>query len=224
MIYRILSPILGIGLIFFILNNALKNIRYKRRGITHLMLGFFLAGVFLFAFFRDYKGGPWINYYQYYLFILAPLVYGVSFAYYYLIHMRGRSIIRKKKNLSKYYFKDYLYLIYRYENDICLVKKKEKYRGLIFKLKHGELHDSFIYNQNRKLGINCRIDAKRIGKVTYKEQRRTYHCYQVSLLEEQTIERLECVNAYQLVNMPMDEFDKEILYRMIIGEPFDLDK
>jgi hypothetical protein len=138
--------------------------------------------------------------------------------------MRGRSIIRKKKNLRKYYFTDYLYIVYRYENDICLLKKKDKYCGLIFKIKAGEFHDSFIYKQNRKLGINSRIDSKKIGKVTFREKRKTYHCYQIRLFEEQTIERLECVNAYQLVNMPMDEFDREILYRMILGEPFDLDK
>jgi hypothetical protein len=220
---QILTAVLSIGLVFFIINGATKNTRYKTRGMVFLSLGFLISGVFIFAFFRDYKGGNWFSYYKYYLFILMPLIYGISFAYYYCIHMRGRQII-KKRNLNKYYFTDYLYIIYRYGNDICLEKKKDKYQGLVYRLKSGDFHDSFIHNLNRRLKITVRYDINKIGKVTYKSKRRTLYCYEIKLLEKQDISRLECINAYQLVNMPMAEFDKEILYRLVLGEPFDLDK
>ncbi|HEY8395843.1 MAG TPA: hypothetical protein VIK96_03605 [Bacilli bacterium] len=224
-IYDILSAVLGIGLVFFILNGAINNVRYKRRGIINLCVGFLLSAAFVVAFIFDYKEGEhWLTYYNYYLFILMPLVYGIILAYYFMLHMRGRPLIMSKKNISKYYFTDYLYVIYRYENDICLEQKNEKYRGIVCKIKGGEFHETCIHNLNRKFDIKGRIEIDKIGKVTYKTERKTYHCYQIRLSEPQAIKRLQAVNAYQLVNMPMGDFDKEILFRLIVGERFDIDK
>jgi len=184
-----------------------------------------LALAFTVAFVVDYrKEVHWLAYYRYYLFMLMPLVYGLGLAYYFLLHMRGRPLITSKRTVSKYYFTDYLYIIYRHDNDICLEEKKEKYRGLVYKLKHGSFHESFIHNLNRKLQVKGRAEVEKVGKVTYRAKKKTYHCYQVRLFENQEIKNLSCVNAYQLVNMPMDDFDKEILFRMIIGEYFTLDK
>jgi len=224
-VQEVLSAVLGVGLFFFILNNAIKNVRYKIKGFLNLGIGLLIALSFTIALLIDYEPGKhWFAYYKYFLFILVALIYGVGFAYYYLWHMRGRPLIQSKKTISKYYFTDYLYIIFRHENDICLEYKNEKYRGLVFKLKSGEFHEPFIQNMNRKYGITGRAEIEKIGKATFKSERKTYHCYQVTYFNEEELKDLRCVNAYQLVNMPMDDFDKEILFRIIIGEPFNLDK
>lgn len=150
------------------------------------------------------------------------LVYGIGFAYHFLIRMRGRTIT--KRNLSKYYFTEYLYIIYRHENDICLKNRKEKYHGLVYRLKNNEYHDSFIHKLNQRLKVTGKIEINKLGKVTYKSKRKTYFCYEITVYDSQEIKNLESVNAYQLVNLPLEQFDKEILYRLILREPFDIDK
>ena len=85
--------------------------------------------------------------------------------------MRGRPLITSKRTVSKYYFTDYLYIIYRHDNDICLEEKK-KISGLVYKLKHGSFHESFIHNLNRKLQVKGRAEVEKVGKVTYRAKRK----------------------------------------------------
>ena len=107
---------------------------------------------------------------------------------------------------------------------MTFVWRRKKISGFGLQIEARIFPQSFIHNLNRKLQVKGRAEVEKVGKVTYRAKKKTYHCYQVRLFENQEIKNLSCVNAYQLVNMPMDDFDKEILFRMIIGEYFTLDK
>jgi hypothetical protein len=223
LVTEILAAVFGIGLLYYIINGALKNIRYLTRGIVNLTVAFFLAGVFSFALWRDYRGDAWLNYYIYFVFISVSLIYGAAYGYYLLRYVRGSRRLSKRV-ISKYYFTDYLYVVYRYENNIYLQKKKDKFQGLVFRLKKTDYHDSYLHSLNNKLKITGRTDIYKIGKITDLRKRKVYFCYVITLFEKQEIINLESINAYQLINVNQDDFDKEILYRIILGEHFDIEK
>lgn len=221
--YEVISIVLGLGLVFFLLNKALKNTNYKVKGFTNITVGIILAIIFGIALWFDYRGGNIITlYYPYFLFIITTLAFGIGYGYNYLIYKRGRSPLRKK-TISKYYFTDYIYMFYRYDNIIYLQNKKNKYFGLSFKLKPTDYHDSFIMDVNKKYNINSQINVQKIGKLTSKEKRKIYHCYVVNLFDDLDIKNLEKVNAYKLTDYQMDDFDKNLMFRMILRDQFDID-
>ncbi|HHZ11183.1 MAG TPA: hypothetical protein GYA05_00550, partial [Acholeplasmataceae bacterium] len=56
-VQEVLSAVLGVGLFFFILNNAIKNVRYKIKGFLNLGIGLLIALSFTIALLIDYEPG-----------------------------------------------------------------------------------------------------------------------------------------------------------------------
>jgi hypothetical protein len=223
LIYEIVSAILILGLIFYILNEALKSLKFKTRGMINLFVGLGLSAAFGITLWLDYRGDTLLNYYYYFIFIGVALIYGLAYAYYLIKFVRRTSRLNKRI-ISKYYFSDHLYVVYRFENNYYLQKKKDKYQGLILKLGKSDFHDSLLQSLNKRLQVAVRCDIYKAGKYTLLTRRQAYYCYVINLLEQQDLPGLEMINAYQLINVNQDDFDKEILYRIILGEIFDIEK
>ncbi|NLD27133.1 MAG: hypothetical protein GX661_07215 [Acholeplasmataceae bacterium] len=222
-IYEIFSAILILGLLFYILNEALKNLKYKIRGLINLIVSLVLSVAVGVTLWLDYRGGSLLQYYYYFVFIGVALIYGFAYAYYQLKYVRRTSRLNKRI-ISKYYFTDYLYVVYRFENNFYLQKNKDKYQGIVLKLGKSDFHDSMLLNLNKRLQISKRFDINKVGKYTERLKRKVYYCYVIDLLEQEDISGLEMINAYNLINVNQNDFDKEILYRIILGEVFDIEK
>jgi hypothetical protein len=58
--------------------------------------------------------------------------------------------------------------------------------------------------------------------VTIDKLKHIYHCYVIELTSDFNINGLQRVNAYQVLNQNMNEFNKQIIYRMILRDEFDI--
>ena len=217
----VLASILGIGLIFLIINQAIGGLRYKIRALINLIIGFILVGLFTVSFFYEYENGELWKYYPHYLYIGSSLIYSVSFALHFF-NVKGLRPDKKKIILSKSYYQEYLFLLYRYKNDIFLVKEKENYKGFILKLKKTDFHDEIIRSINRKNKLVMEFeDIEKTGTITIIKDKQIYHCYSIDLKNDSEIKGLTRVNGFRLIYQDVDDFNKQIIARLMLRKKFD---
>jgi hypothetical protein len=221
--YAIAASVLGIGLFYFILNRALSSLRHKTRGLINLIVGLIMTGGFVWAFISDYQGGNIFEYPTHLFFIGASLLFSLSISLYLLLYRVA--LFSKNKTTSKSYFQEYLYVIGRSGQDLYLFEDKQKYHGLLLKLKKTDFHDEVIRNFERKNNLSVIKEEEIVrGKITFPKQKKIYHCYMFTIKEGNLLSKAKLVPGLKLGEFPIDDFDKEIILRLMLKEPFDIEK
>ena len=59
-----------------------------------------------------------------------------------------------------------IFMLFIAMKTIFTCKKKDKFQGLVFRLKKTDYHDSYLHSLNNKLKITGRTDIYKIGKIT----------------------------------------------------------
>ncbi|HBP25715.1 MAG TPA: hypothetical protein DD618_02025 [Acholeplasmatales bacterium] len=221
--YAIAASVLGIGLFYFILNRALSPLRHKTRGLINLIAGLIMTGGFVWAFVSDYQGGNIFEYPTHLFFLGASFLYSVSISLYLLLYRAA--LFSKNKVTSKSYYQEYLYVIGRNGQDLYLFEDKQKYHGLLLKLKKTDFHDEVIRNFERKNNL-CVIKEEEVvrGKITFPKQKKMYHCYMFTIKEGNVLTKAKLVPGLRLGEYQIDDFDREIILRLMLNEPFDIEK
>ena len=67
-------------------------------------------------------------------------------------------------------------------------------------------------------------EINRLGKITIKNRKAIYHCFYAKIPAVIDLNGFEEINVYDAAQYPMKELDKEIIYRVIINEKFDIEK
>ncbi|MCK9536567.1 MAG: hypothetical protein M0R05_03075 [Bacilli bacterium] len=223
---EVLKCAIGIGLVFFILNSAIKTSKTKNKVWINLIVGLFLTSVFTIAFFVDYHDEPILNSLSNLLFIGFSFLYALSCSLYYFIIGYGNPFTSSRQLESKFYYQEFLYLLYRNGNDLYLKKDKNgNYSGIVVKGKKTRFLEDILNDTNKQMQLNVTSDnVTKIGKLTIKNQKEIYHCFSIEISTISDNKGLEKINAYQALNYQMTQLDKEILYRMIIKNNFDIER
>ncbi len=219
----IVANILLFGLIYLIFNRAIGNLRLRRRWLLNLIFGLFLTSLFVIAFFIDYQKDALILYRNYLIYSSINFVYTIGITVYYLIIIFGNPFDRKIVT-SKVYYQEYIYLVYHYQKDYYLVKKKHFYQGVIIKLKKTDFQDDVIKKLIKQKNISTYGEPTKIGQLTVNENKQIYYCYIIDLQETLHAKKFEAINGYQIQYLNLKPLDKNIIYRIIIRDPFEIEE
>lgn len=221
-IYSFITSILVIGLLYFILYNAVNNSNYMKKGLIFLGFGMIIVGVSIAGVMYDLNKGITITL-KYLAFPITNLVFLVIFSiYFFTSAAKFNHKIRSFKKVSNDKVIDYLYLVFRYE-DFYLLDGKDNLRGVVIKFDknisfHDEMLNKFLSSTNTKI-----IDKKFVGKVMISKKRESiYYCYKLEALELSDLLRsLSQVNKFEIYQKPMHDFDKEVILKMLISKSTD---
>lgn len=234
------SALLLIGFFYFLFIRAFNTKNYKRKSLY-----MFISGLVIFMFFVGGLIFDLINHLEldllninYFAYLIVSFVFMVCFTLFYYI--KGYKLKQRfKSNFSKPIKadlkptiknkKEYLYIIFKLENNFVLKKIIEKeeitYKGIVVKFPHNEFfHDELVneFISNQKLDI---ISYNFIGKATKKEKNDIIHyVYKVLLnTKPETISDLEEIDSYKLLSMNLKEEDKKVIFTSVIQDNFDIE-
>lgn len=208
--------IAALGLIFFIINRAFKNKGYRTKFLVNLFLGLSFLILFIISLIVDYKGGNILKfYYKHLILIIVSLGYCLFFtiSIYKTIQVSNIRII-KKLRINKE--KNYLYILFKYQEGYLLKAKKEYYQGYSHKMK-SSFHDEAIEEAVKKLAPNYSSKAYK-GKINSDDK--VYFCYLVETNE--SLLGFDQISMYDLINLKTSDFDKEVILSIILKENFNI--
>ena len=204
-----------IGLIYFILNKAFIRKGIRTRFFINLFFGLVLFFIFVISFVVDYKGGNILGYYRHLVLIIVSFIYPFIILLYFIKRIKYTNIriIRPKTNRNNNLF---LYILFKYKEGYLLIRKKDLYRGYIYKIKKS-FHDEALEEVFTKLSFDVMKKQYR-GKINNKGK--IYYCYLINV--ENIISGFEEINMYELVNLKVEDFDKQAILSIILKEDFNI--
>lgn len=229
-IQSVVSKVAIMLLIYLIINRALSNLRKRKKAFIIFLVGIFLSGIFLIVYFID-KQNPTKSYsdYVYFTYIITNFVFAIFYLIYGLTLYRKNEFINynfsKRKDFvptSRVHYKKFLYLVFEYKNEYLFKKHKETYSGTNFRLKKGEFHDVEIGALLKKFGAqNSKVTE--YGEYTNTKTKEIYYIYLINLDKEINIKNHEFVFYSKIRFLEMSDFDKGIIYRVLINERIDIE-
>lgn len=227
-IYSFIASVLIVGLLYFILYNAVNNSNYMKKGIIFLVFGLIIFGATLAGIISDADKGTALSL-RYLAFPIVNLMYLVIFSIYnFSCAFKYRHKLVHFTKVKNTKLVNYLYLVFRYE-DFYLLDGKENKKGFIIKFdKDTSYHDEMIEKFIKDTNISI-YDKKYVGKVIKNDKlESTYYCYRIEVLElSNFLNSLEQVNKFEIYQQPMLDFDKEVILKMLISkssDPFVINK
>lgn len=241
----ILGSFLVIGLLFFIFIRAVKpNPGYKgyiKKGIWILIFGAFLCIFFLFGIIYDkankanITGSDKIKYYSLPLMTVC-FTLSASLVYFFKGRRKNKTKPARSKEIMP---KTGIYLLFKYEGKILLKKESDKYRGLFLKLcfrknaKDCYLIDEEVVSCDKKDDAFSLLknilfknlieydELSYIGAATHKKIK--YKCYMINLSSVPALlKSWEMFDLNDLLEIDINESDKEIIYTSIVKDDFDI--
>ena len=217
------SSILVVGLLFFIAGNAFKTSNFKRKALIYFLIGLVLIIGCIGAFFYD-KEVKEINKFsfRYFIFPSTILIYTIIMTTIYLVkaakynhHLRGY------RHLQSNDTEQYVYIVFKHQDKYLLNLNKDKYSGEIVKFPRNiYFHDEAIKDYLAKFNIASN-SIKFIGDATVSNKKKhIYFCYLVEVKEPQA--KFTKVDQFKIGEINADEFDKQVILRIIIGEEFNI--
>lgn len=227
MIPPFVARILLVGLIFFIIVNAIQTPNYKRKGWWIIIIGFLFTLYFIGGFVYDYIQNPGV------IFTFSYFSYPVTIAAYTLI-IGGFYLISSKK-LNMRYAKyevpikkesiKYLFIVYKYEDYYLLKKEGTLQKAEFFKFKKSRYyHDMEMSSFLGEKGIHA-SSTEMIGKVIKvgKKRDEEIFCYMVTINQfNEYLRSFDQVSKFKLTSIKSDDFTRQTILRMALKTPFEI--
>lgn len=216
-----------IGFLYFILFNALRTANYMKRMFITLIITILLLVYFCIGFISDLekeltKLGMIRN-----ISILCTIfVYGISFIIYFIIKAKkyNHHLVKPNK-FSQSNTEQFLYILYRYQNDYFLKESDEKLGAEIIKFDHKcFFYDDMIKRHLIKNNIKA-INDKMYGTASiYKKKKITFYCLEVDLESVSSyFDEFKTISKLDLSTLELSDFHKALIYRMLIKEHFNIE-
>lgn len=214
------GAILGMGLIFFIINQAIKHTKNFIRAWINLGMGLLLVFIFLLSWLIDRSQNTTTHLYAYLFYICASGLYGLIGM---LVFLFDKIRYAKTKTTSKVYFQEYLFLLLRTKENILLIPdKKKQAKVLLFKLKKTDFHDDVIKSFYQKWGFSPTVLNH--GKIILSDDKKIYHGYLLFVEEGHDLSNWESYSNKEPKLWPANELEKEMMLRLNLLEPFVIEK
>ncbi len=233
-----IAAILMLGLIFFIGNRAIRVENKKRKALYIGIFGLVISNFFFIGYFIEKEVLDDNLASQVDLdFFMVGIILTIFFVVYYVIVGFSRRYqfssfkAPKEKQVPTIKNKQqHLYIVFRYNNSFILREIKEKdeyvhYAGLEIKFPNKEyFHDEFSKKVLSDMKINIG-NMFQIGTATVHEKKdQVYYCYIVDINELlPNMDGYKEIQITELIKYQMNDFDKSILYRIILRETFDIE-
>ncbi len=244
------AGLLGYGFIFFVILRLYNSKNYLRMALASLITGLSLIILTILGImFDSFREGALFVAYSfiqpYYVFfnVAILLTFALSLTFFIMGKKRRqsfRSFPYKVKKTTKPIptivdEHEFVYVVFK-RNDNYLLKKikvsgEDYYTTLIEKLNNKIFfHDEMIKHIIGQFGLreeshNHDVNYKLVGEVTKHEKiDNHYYCYVVNVEEinDKLRDYVE-INPYDLINYQMNDFDKQILYHIILKDYFKIE-
>ena len=228
----IISKIVVMLLIYLILNRALGNLRYRVRALIVFLFGITLSGAFLLAYFLDKNAGTIfiVQELDYFVYIIVNLIFAFGSIIFTFTKYRKNDFVKYKYEKTRYsdptstvHYKKFLYLVFEYKNEYLFKKTKETYSGINIALKNGNFHDVVISDFLKKHNSTDSI-VTLYGEYTDNTKREVYYVYLINLDKQIDLKKHEYVFYSRIRFLDMADFDKELIFRVLIKEKFNIEK
>lgn len=236
------AALIGYGFIFFVVLRFYKTVNYKRKALASFITGVVLIGITIIGICFDASNTnttlPGFSFIEpYYVFLIVSLLMSIVISLVYLVlgltrHQRFAYFNSVSKNKIKVEptikdKKEFVYVVFSYENNILLKKDNDYYTSCTVQLNKKILfHDEMITQIIKDLEIGELEEAsyKEIGKVLVEGKiNKQYYCYNIIVDKlNPKFSEYNAVSAYDLVNYNLGELDKQILYHFILKDYFDI--
>ena len=223
-----ISSFLIIGLIFFIIGNAITTSNYKRKALIYSIAGLILLiGSFIGYLYDVFELGMERFSLKYFIFPISIFVVTIAYTITNLIrakkvnhHLRG---YRHQQNND---LEQSLYIVFRIDDNYLLVEEEDKYRGYLFKFPRNIFfRDEALNLVLEKLGLT-KISSKLVGKVNFnnKKKKIIYYCYNVLVTTTDIHKGFKVIDKMGILQIEADQFDKELILKIIINDEFNIEK
>lgn len=227
------ASFLIVGLMYFILYNAISTVNYKRKALGFFIFGFIIFLGTLAGFIYDLKRDSYMDI-KYFIFPSMNLLFMLAFEIIFLVSgNKYHHSFTNFKNANEGKVSQYLYVLIRWEDQYLLVKemvkeKKEvlraKYKGIKVKFEkniifHDEMITKFIEDYNLKTS-----SVKLAGKVKVNGKKtQEIYCYNLVVFEKSFKNLiLSPIDKYEILKCYMDEEDKKIILNMLVNKDFEI--
>lgn len=226
------GALLMFSFIYFILIRAINTKNYKRKSLYIFISGMILVLFFVGGLVYDIIKQEFNNFKNnigYYSFLIVSIAFVSFFTIFYYIkgnnaRQKFSSSFSKKKHVPTIKDKkEFVYIILKYNNGFVLEKKNELYSGIILKFTNTDFfHDEIIKDYIIKNNLNI-LSYKYIGKAKKVEKKdNIFYCYKLLLNEMPDNNQLEFIDGMKLLEVPMSEENKKIIYNSVISDNIDI--
>ncbi len=215
--------------IFLVIFRFISNLNKRVKGIILTIVFSLLFILFLVAFIIDkfVIANPTILYDPiYYIVLMASSILPVIFGLYLIFKYRdyGFSKTIKKKMVYTYNKKnEYVYIIYKYLDNIYLLKDINS--GIKYKLKNNEFSDEVVIKLNNNFSFYTEKNLNKNGIVRVKGEKvdDIYYCYVINFNTEIRDNKFEMYNIYNLNDVTMTDLDRFIILNNLMKSDFDIE-
>lgn len=232
LIYAVFKLVLISSIFMFLGFNATRRMGKRNRYIVLLVLSLVLLTAFLVSYIVDcilpqgdvaYYFSPFI----YHVLIITSGVYFIISLLLLIINFKNNDRFFKAKPVKKKMVytvrpkEDYLYVFYRYEDNLYLLK--DTHSGIKYKLKRGEFSDDALKKINDSANVTEVEDIERSGMVTVDMggHDEVFYCYMIDLSYPLSCDYLETVNMSKLDEINFMDFDKFVILNCLVKTNFD---
>lgn len=215
--------------IYLIISNALDNLRFRTKALIIFFIGIVMGGIFYLAYYYDLQSDTMENQYTYFTLIGVNALTALYFLITTFTKYRRnefdkyRTKTKRVEPTSKVHYREFLYLVFEYKNEYLLKKHKEHYSGLNIRLKKGSFHDEEINSLLRKYD-SMYAKVKLYGEYVDNKKKEIYYAYLINLNKAFDMKKFEWFNFSKIRFLEMHDFDKELIYRLLIKEKFNIEK
>lgn len=224
---EIISKIIVMALIYLIINKAFNNFRYRTKYLILFIIGAIISGAFYLALVLD-KGNHQQSIYSYYTFIVVNAVVALHSLYKLIFKFRKNEFqkysynnTKKVERTSKALYKEFLYLLFEYKGEYLLKKTKQTYSGMKISLKRAYFHDEAISKVLSKYHCESK-EVTMYGEYTDTKNKEIYYVYLISLTNDINPKKYEWFHFSKIRFLDLTDFDKEIIYRVLLKEKFEI--
>lgn len=244
------AALIGLGFIYFIAIRLSKYLNNKKKALITFIIGLVMTIVLVGCTIYDNINItvlPTFSFTEvYYVFLIVSIVYMITIPSIFLAigcsrHEKFKNYyykIKKEKEKIKPTIndeKENVYVVIKHNGNFLLkeniVSGNKKYSGIIEKLNKNILfHDEMIKNFIEKYELNkydahniieCKIVGEALvkGKVDLR-----YYCYVIDISSKnEKLKEFYEVSPYDLVKYEMTDFDKQILFHIVLRDYFKIE-
>lgn len=232
LIYATFKLVLIPTIFMFLAFNATRITTKRNRYIILSIVSFVLLVAFLIAYIVDcvMPIGNVASYFSPFIYFVLMITSGIYFvlsAIFLILNLKNNDKFYKAKPVKKKMIytvrpkEDYLYVFYRYVDELYLLK--DTHSGIKYKLKKNEFSDDALKKVNESIGVVDNDEVDRNGMVTVDmgSHDDVFYCYMIDVYKEIENEHMTVVKMSEVDNAGLLDFDKFVILNCLIKQNFD---
>ena len=232
LLFAIFKLVLIPSIFMFLAFNATRSLGKRNRYLVLMLVSFVLLVAFVISYVADCvlphgSVDAYFSPFIYYVLMISSGSYFILALVFLIIYFKNNERYYKAKPVKKKMIytvrpkEDYLYVFYRYEDQLFLLK--DTHAGIKYKLKKSEFSDDALKKVNESVHAGDIEDVDRKGMVTVEMNGHdeVFYCYMIDLSYPLDCEYLDIVKMSDIDKANLMDFDKFVILNCLLKENFD---